>query len=357
MRKLLKALLILLAVLLAVVIIYVGYVMLSYDRIPDNQELEIRNPQETDLAVRLGDEYAIVTQNVGFGAYTDDFTFFMDGGVESWAKSPESVIECINAAAEEVSSLEPDFILFQEVDFDSTRSYHIDEQEILRAAFPQMAEVDAVNYHSAFLMYPLTQPHGSSNSSMVTFSSVGITGALRRSLPISTGFSKFLDLDRCYTISRVPTENGKELVLFNVHLSAYGGSDEIRAAQMNMLFGDMLAEYQKGNYVVCGGDFNHDFTGNSTQVLNGGEMTDFGWAQPFPAEMLPEGLTRCDNYTDGKVEPTCRNCDIPYEEGNFTIIVDGFLVSDNVTVTYLENVQTGFTYSDHNPVLMRFTLN
>ena len=127
MRKLLKALLILLAVLLAVVIIYVGYVMLSYDRIPDNQELEIRNPQETDLAVRLGEEYAIVTQNVGFGAYTDDFTFFMDGGVESWAESPESVIECINAAAEEVSSLEPDFILFQEVDFDSTRSYHIDE--------------------------------------------------------------------------------------------------------------------------------------------------------------------------------------------------------------------------------------
>lgn len=45
------------------------------------------------------------------------------------------MIECINAAAEEVSSLEPDFILFQEVDFDSTRSYHIDEQEIMRAAF------------------------------------------------------------------------------------------------------------------------------------------------------------------------------------------------------------------------------
>lgn len=71
-------------------------------------------------------------------------------------------------------------------------------------------------------------------------------------------------------------------MLFNVHLSAYGGSDEIRAAQMNMLFGDMLAEYQKGNYVVCGGDFNHDFTGNSTQVLNGGEMTDFGWAAALP---------------------------------------------------------------------------
>ena len=56
MKKLLKILLILLAVLLAAVIIYVGYVVLSYDRIPDNQTLEPRNPQETDLAVRMGEE-------------------------------------------------------------------------------------------------------------------------------------------------------------------------------------------------------------------------------------------------------------------------------------------------------------
>ena len=152
-------------------------------------------------------------------------------------------------------------------------------------------------------------------------------------------------------------ENGRELVLYNVHLSAYGGSDEIRAAQMNMLFSDMLEEYRAGNYCVCGGDFNHDFTGDSTQRLNGGETAEFGWAQPFPIDMLPKGLIRCTDYTCGEQRPTCRNCDIPYEEGNFTIIVDGFIVSDNVTVTFLENVQTGFTYSDHNPVVMRFTLN
>ena len=44
------------------------------------------------------------------------------------------------------------------------------------------------------------------------------------------------------------------------------------------------------------------------------------------------------------------------KEGNFTIIVDGFIVSDNVTVTSLENVVTGFVYSDHNPVVMKFKL-
>ena len=55
MKKLLKVLLILLAVLLVAALLYVGYVMLSYDRIPDRLELTPRNPQETDLAVRLGE--------------------------------------------------------------------------------------------------------------------------------------------------------------------------------------------------------------------------------------------------------------------------------------------------------------
>ena len=91
MRKLLKILLIVLAILVAAVIIYVGYVMLSYNRIPDNQSLEPRNPQQAGLAAGVGVEYAIATQNIGFGAYTDDYTFFMDGGTQSWAASPEKI--------------------------------------------------------------------------------------------------------------------------------------------------------------------------------------------------------------------------------------------------------------------------
>ena len=72
--------------------------------------------------------------------------------------------------------------------------------------------------------------------------------------------------------------------------------------------------------------------------------------------MLPEGILRCADYTCGEQRPTCRNCDVPYQEGNFTLIVDGFLVSENVKVTYLENIQTGFVYADHNPVVLEFVL-
>lgn len=359
MNKIVKRILISAGAILGAIILIVGgyviYVVASYSRIEDNLALTPEGSGSAEIAT--GEEYTVVTQNLGFGAYTADFTFFMDGGKESRARSADSVKACVKAGAEKVKSFDPDFAFFQEVDTGSTRSFKIDEREIVKEYFGGFSSSFAVNYHSAYLFYPVFEPHGASNSGMLTFSKATIASATRRSLPISTGFSKFLDLDRCYSVSRVPVVGGKELVLVNVHLSAYGGSDEIRAAQMNMVLGEIQSEYDKGNYCVVGGDFNHDFTGDSTQKLNGGEEVDFGWAMPFPAEMMESypAAVRAVDYSDG-LKPTCRNCDVPYKKGNFTIIVDGFLTSKNVEVTYLDNVVTGFEYSDHNPVVMKFRL-
>ena len=66
-----------------------------------------------------------------------------------------------------------------------------------------------------------------------------IFDSLRRSLPISTDFSKFFDLDRCYSVSRLDTESGRNLYLYNVHMSAYSGDEKIRQAQVDMLFDDI----------------------------------------------------------------------------------------------------------------------
>ena len=49
--------------------------------------------------------------------------------------------------------------------------------------------------------------------------------------------------------------------------------------------------------------------------------------------------------------------DAPYHEGQYVLTVDGFVVSDNVTVEQVVVEDTGFAWSDHNPVSMRFVLN
>lgn len=72
-----------------------------------------------------------------------------------------------------------------------------------------------------------------------------------------------LDLDRCYCVNRLPAADGKELILINLHLSAYTTDPTIADQQLAMLYDDMVKEYEAGNYVICGGDFNKDLLGDS----------------------------------------------------------------------------------------------
>ena len=55
--------------------------------------------------------------------------------------------------------------------------------------------------------------------------------------------------------------------------------------------------------------------------------------------------------------PSCRNADGPYNENQYVLTVDGFIVSDNVTVVNSDVYDLQFKYSDHNPVYMNFKLN
>lgn len=354
-KKWWKILLGIVAGFLAIVLIYVAYVFISYSRIEDDQALDVEGKAQA-AAAKVGTEYTAMTYNIGFGAYTPDFTFFMDGGKQSWAASKESVIDCIDGDIDLLKKHKTDFAMIQEVDFDSTRSYHVDEAQQIRDAFDDMSSTFAVNYHSAFLFYPFYQPHGSSNSGLLTLSDAQITAAVRRSLSISESVSKFLDLDRCYSISRIPVENGKELVLFNTHLSAYGTDGDLHQQQLNKMFGDMQAEYEKGNYVVCGGDYNHDFLGNSKEIFNDEVPEQYSWAAPFPDELIPDHFSKVTDYKSGVTVPSCRNCDKPYGDDCFTVTVDGFIISDNVECTFVDVIDNQFTYSDHNPVVMKFKL-
>ncbi|MBQ5317174.1 MAG: endonuclease/exonuclease/phosphatase family protein [Oscillospiraceae bacterium] len=356
MKKWLKIPLIGVSTVLIAAAGYVASVFLTYSRIEDNVTISTEGNAESPA--ETGEEYTAVSYNAGFGAYTADFTFFMDEGKESRARSEESVINCISSIADTALSFEPDIALFQEVDTDSTRSFHVNEANLIRDRFADSDSFDDVftqNYHSAYLMYPLTKPHGASNSGLLTESRFHITSTLRRQLPIAEGVKKILDLDRCYAVSRIPVENGRELVVINLHLSAYGTDAAQGNAQLEMLFEDMKKEYDKGNYVIAGGDFNHDFTSASKEYFNPGTDKTYSWCAPFPDDIIPEGFIKCTDYSEGMMH-TSRYTNIPYSEDSFVVILDGFIISDNIECTYVQNIETGYLYTDHNPVVMRFRL-
>ena len=96
MKKVLK---IILCIILAIVIIaaaYVAYVFIAYHRLGDNIKLEVQGKAGQN-AIDVGTEQKIVSWNIGFGAYEDDYGFFMDGGTQSWAWSKERLTANLDA--------------------------------------------------------------------------------------------------------------------------------------------------------------------------------------------------------------------------------------------------------------------
>ena len=133
-------------------------------------------------------------------------------------------------------------------------------------------------------------------------------------------------------------------------------TDEIRKGQIEMLCNDMAKEYEAGNYVLCGGDFNHDLKASEEDT----ESCE-SWAFPFPRSELPEHFTFClDLLTEEEQAAlwnSARNADMEYVPGvTYTVTLDGFIISDNIECLSYENVNTGYSYSDHDPVKVEFML-
>ena len=282
-----------------------------------------------------------------------DYSFFMDGGEHSRALSKESVISNTKGAVETIKNKNPDFMLWQEVDTDGTRSYHINQKNLISESFKDFDSVFAENYDSPYFLYPFHEPIGANKSGILTLSRFSIDSGVRKSLPVENSLAKYFDLDRAYSVSVIKADDGKELVLYNVHLSAYTTDGTISEDQLKILSADMQKEYNKGNYIIAAGDFNKDMLGDSSKYFKRPDG-EYNWAVPFNESLLPDEITS----HSGSNSPTCRNADSAFKgDGtDFVLSVDGVLVSDNVEVLSCETVDTSFAYSDHNPVYMEFVL-
>ena len=319
---------------------------------------EYRPEAEETLAVPSGSEtpapgssLEILTFNTGYAGLDKTQDFFMDGGSQVQPDSRQEVEENLQGIAGILKEHPADVYFLQEVDPDSKRSYRIDQQAYYQENL-DLPGVFACNFKCDFIPYPLP-PIGKVESGILTMTDLAVSSASRISLPESFSWPvKTCNLKRCMLETRIPlTGTDRELVLINFHLEAYdSGEGKIRQSQM--LAEKLQKEYEAGNYVIAGGDFNQTFEGIDKYPL---KDTD-NWAPGVIGEdSLPEHFSFAvdDSY------PTCRLLNEPYS-GSFdtaqVYVLDGFLVSDNIKVNQVSVINTDFAYTDHQPVRLEVRL-
>ncbi len=301
--------------------------------------------------VRLEQEYSIMTWNTGYGALGEQQDFFMDGGFNSGAFSKEEVVNNTQAIKQFIQTKDPDFILLQEVDKSGKRSKDVNQVELYQSA--EYYSNFATNYQNLFVPVPITNPMGQVHSGIMTLSKAPMISADRFTLQGKESFFiQLFELNRCFSVTRYPV-NDKELVIINTHFSAFDQGGKIRAQQLSQMRTYLETEAQKGNYVILGGDFNHELPGTSS--------ANFTWTVPLPTwvQIFPADF-KLDNYSWAvdHTTPTVRSNEQPYVAGeNFIAVIDGFLVSNNIEIVKVQGHQLNFEHTDHNPVSLTFKLH
>lgn len=292
----------------------------------------------------------LVTFNTGYAGLGRDEDSAEHGGTGT-KPDEETVNTYMDGLQTFLEGRSVDFIFLQEVDVESDRSFSVNQWLTYESVLESYESRFALDYCCDYLPYPLSEPVGKIESGLATYSAYDITSATRYSLSSSyTWPARIANPKPCLLVTRIPIDGSEQkLVLINLHMEDYENKED-GDAQYQQLLTLVKEEYAKGNYVIAGGTLNRYFPWSKAYPV---EQEDI-WSPeklPYP----PAGWTYA--YDDRK--PTCRLLNQPYDpsdDDNQFYVIDGYLVSPNITVDSVTTLDYHFRYSDHNPVMLEFTL-
>ncbi len=351
-RKFLRGLFLLLALPVAAFLFYLAFMTAADYRPAALIDLPIDNNRAARLKKNM--PLSVLTFNIGYGGLDAAEDFFMDGGKRSRGRSRQQTLVNMQRMAAFLAAEKAGLLLLQEVDVKSSRSYRIDERAYLQGRLAAYGAIFALNYKVPWVPVPVTRPMGTVRSGLLTFSRFHVRSASRYSLPGQEAWPRRLaELDRCFIESRLPVQGGKELVLINLHLSAFDRGGRIRKLQLACLQKRIMDEFAQGNHVIAGGDWNFGLPGSDPDRFTW-TMARPGWYVPLPDDFTPSGFA----WAVDKTVPSIRSTGTAYKKGeNFLAVIDGFLVSPNVGILKVSGHDLDFSNSDHHPVSAVFVLN
>ncbi len=300
-------------------------------------------------AVPTDTSLVFYTWNIGYCGLGKEMDFVYEGG-KMVRPTKELAKKYREGVVYQLTTLDrPDFILLQEVDSLAKRSYNDNQCKRIALSFPQFTSAYAINHNVKYFPLPLFHALGKVVSGQLSLSRYQPEESVRYAYPSSYRWPKSLFMPhRCFILSRFKTTNGKQLILINLHNSASDDALKMREKEMNPLKDLMIKEFAKGNYVIAGGDWNQNpLPFDSTSVIK--ENQAYCIRPGIAEHFLPANW----EWAYDPDVPTNRNVDKPYHKGQTPVTtLDFFVLSPNIELRFVQTIESGFNYSDHQPVGM-----
>jgi len=312
------------------------------------EDVTMLSESDEDSKAVSDSTFEFISWNVGFFGLGEESDFFYDGG-EDVFQSKETVQKNIDGVInliEEQASV--DFFLLQEVDSLSWRSQKLDFLDATAKLTETFTSHLALNYASNYVPIPLSNPMGPTFGGLFSMSKHEVKEAVRYDLRTESLWPKRLFfLKRCFLTQRIQLEEN-ELVVINIHNSAYDKSGKKKNKEMQQLMTFAENEFAQGNYVIIGGDWNKT-PPNYAPV----DSTKRYLEQGFIKSDIPENW----QWISDQTIPTNRKLDIPFDaELSYTSVIDYYILSPNLQADSVAVINMDFAYSDHQPVYLKVSI-
>ena len=303
------------------------YLWASSPNLSPSEYARIFNSGANDTGANRN-EFRILTYNIGYlSGMTNNLPI----------EKPRSLFENnMDLVQDNLRRIDPDFVALQEIDYDSDRSFNVDQHEVLgQLGYPHSAKT--INWDKRYVpfpYYPFSMHFGKIVSGQSVLSKFPILEQERIELQRNQDNPFYYDsfyLDRLAQVVQVRI-NGHKLVLINVHLEAF--DQATRRNQFEKLR-TIYAKYCNEVPTIMLGDFNSDPRYEDAGIAILQELVQTESAAFSPGDF--------ENTYDSR-EPTER-LDYIFFNTNFISQVDAEIVEEFGEA------------SDHLPVLLTFKFN
>lgn len=293
----------------------------------------------TDAPQVKKDTFTILTYNIG---YMSGLSNNRDTSV-----TRDFYAANLARACQLISELAPDFAGFQEIDFNSHRSFHINQLDTLGRKAGYRFGAMAVNWDKRYVPFPYWPPSvhfGRILSGQAVLSQDDILENRVEILPKPASNPFYYNafyLDRLIQECTIHLAGGKKLLLFNVHFEAY--DPETRETDSELLLQYLSQIPDSVPYLVMG-DFNSrppykNVTGNKENTIR--KLLDYGLE---PAIIESEYLKDPSSYYTFSSRAPVEMIDYIFFDPMRIVRIDAHVIRGAGEI------------SDHFPLLMKFII-